>query len=882
MSRFHVLAPTAIFAALFGVAAPLSAKTPCNKPVVFQIRDKADLIPGVKADGQVGDYKICNNKVSFIVEGLRNSDGYQPNGGMLVDAQPTQGQQNDTYGEIIPLFNVGGNQIFKFRTFRPTKITPSQRGQTAVLTVEGEDALFPILEGLLRVPTASHGLKITYEYALALGSGDLVATVRVTPSKNTSVVLGMGYMMGDGLERFAPGLGYDLSSINNRNLPYFGATSPGFSVLWAVKGMPYKVIFARGGPYLFGQYGRLPAAPDKPAVYEFHTLVGQGDIETLRHQAQVIATGKPQKEKLVRLTVKLAGPAAPKLKGRQGSVSVHLLGPKGKAGAGEAANESEANKMLFAPLPPGEGSAPPPDLTFISSARTDAKGVAVFNVPAGQYTLMAGEPGLGAYANKKAAVDGKKPVTVTLNRPASGLLAVEVSQKGAGAIPALLLIKPLFVLKDLPGYVGQKTLHRGYSRMVFQGPKPQAMALLPGEYEVSVSRGFDYGLFSQKIKVEAGKEATLKAVLKKQVDTTGWHSGDFHLHAMPSPDSDDALLDKVLALAAYGVDVAVATDHNVITDYAPAVKEAGLSGHLASIIGMELTTFTFGHFNTFPLKIEEEKANNGFDLMDYHNKSVPQLFDFMKKQSGPEVLFQLNHPRAPSVGGFFNASGYSREVGKATNTVNFPPDFNFDVIEAFNGKRVLQLAETLPDLYSFLDRGKRVWATGNSDSHHSDGFEPGYPRNYVFTGLKSVQEITPAFYTAQVRAGKMMVSGGHFISATSGGKGMGELVPAPGGKAELAVKVQAADWVSADDLMVIVGGKPVQTISLAGKKGLVRFDEKIPLTLEKDTYVMIRVDGKEKMPPLYPDATPTSFTNPIFFDVDGNGKFDAPLGGSWP
>ncbi|MEO1935038.1 MAG: hypothetical protein ABGX04_09675, partial [Myxococcales bacterium] len=52
----------------------------------------------------------------------------------------------------------------------------------------------------------------------------------------------------------------------------------------------------------------------------------------------------------------------------------------------------------------------------------------------------------------------------------------------------------------------------------------------------------------------------------------------------------------------------------------------------------------------------------------------------------------------------------------------------------------------------------------------------------------------------------------------------------------------------------------------------------LPLAFERDAFVTVEVEGKPEG--LYrdalPDYTPFAFTNPIFVDVDGNGRFDAP------
>ncbi|MEZ4460179.1 MAG: hypothetical protein R3E66_10695 [bacterium] len=59
----------------------------------------------------------------------------------------------------------------------------------------------------------------------------------------------------------------------------------------------------------------------------------------------------------------------------------------------------------------------------------------------------------------------------------------------------------------------------------------------PGKYTVVVSRGPEYDLFEAPIDLRAGKIERVQAVLKRSVDTTGYLSGDFHIHAAGSIDS---------------------------------------------------------------------------------------------------------------------------------------------------------------------------------------------------------------------------------------------------------------------------------------------------------------------------------------------------------
>ena len=91
---------------------------------------------------------------------------------------------------------------------------------------------------------------------------------------------------------------------------------------------------------------------------------------------------------------------------------------------------------------------------------------------------------------------------------------------------------------------------------------------------------------------------------------------------------------------------------------------------------------------------------------------------------------QLNHPRAGNIG-YFHTSKFDSATMKSPDS-DFTLDF--DAIEVFNGKRVVEAEEVLRDWFNLLNAGYTLTATGNSDSHKLVSEEAGYPRNFVFLG----------------------------------------------------------------------------------------------------------------------------------------------------
>lgn len=246
----------------------------------------------------------------------------------------------------------------------------------------------------------------------------------------------------------------------------------------------------------------------------------------------------------------------------------------------------------------------------------------------------------------------------------------------------------------------------------------------PGKYTVYFSRGTEYELDSQEIEIKPGSVATISATLKRSIKPTGYMSGDFHMHALGSIDSGLDYNTRVVSIAAEGVDLVVATDHNYISDYEPYILGNQLSPWLKSVIGLELTTFEGGHFNGFPLKRDISSMNRG--SMQWQERPPQELFDTLREAGkyGPEkTIVQVNHPRDSLLGYFsqHNVDGFTSRADLkfkstapgtdtliATVTAPSGPGFikpcednpkkpcstfswDFDVIEVFNGKRLEML-----------------------------------------------------------------------------------------------------------------------------------------------------------------------------------------------
>jgi hypothetical protein len=201
------------------------------------------------------------------------------------------------------------------------------------------------------------------------------------------------------------------------------------------------------------------------------------------------------------------------------------------------------------------------------------------------------------------------------------------------------------------------------------------------------------------------------------------------------------------------------------------------------------------------------------------------------------------------------------------------------VLNGYQDTNRKSIDRVLEDWFALLDRGHLVTATGNSDTHHLTFNLGGYPRNYVQVGGDTpLDKLDPVAVAAAVKAGHSYFTTGPIVDATIDGHGLGDTVTVKGGHVTLDLTVRAASWVSTNDIQIIgAGGQILARVPCAPNDRVVRFSGKILLELPKDGYVIVRVDGDKPEAPNVGDTRsfpvyPLAITNPIWVDVDGDGK----------
>jgi hypothetical protein len=484
-----------------------------------------------------------------------------------------------------------------------------------------------------------------------------------------------------------------------------------------------------------------------------------------------------------------------------------------------------------------------------------------------------------------AAVRSAAENAITLPAPLLGTVTARISDPKGNFVPGKVTFigleptsspyfQPVNPLKSGRSW-------EGFKNSCFPGEQGVEAKLPVGTYMVYASRGPEYDYDQKIVEILAQDNKALEFMIAKTVDTSGLISVDPHLHTQKS-DGNMLTPQRLRSCIAEGLDVAVSSEHNYIEDFHTVLSEEDLDRYLAVIYGNEITVSGMIHYNSYPLKFRPEEEDNG--AIDPVAPNVTPLFE-RSRAKDPDALIQVNHPRSGTIG-YFNQYKLDPEAA-AFALEGF--DLAFDVLEIVNGPYYHSSnAESIRDWFHLLNRGYYFPLVGSSDSHGIDRSEPGYSRTYVlYEGEKGPGLDQAALFSA-MKKGRSFASNGPIVAVhVNNSYTFGDTCTDTDGQTSVKVRVQRAPWIHLNEVRLIINGKRRMGYPIQGEKAESRdltFTLDVPL--EKDASLVVEVMGKSGLYPVM--QRPTSglvesailayaLTNPIFIDVDGNGRFDPPL-----
>jgi len=794
----------------------------------------ADLpvVPSGLVTWKDGDFVLANDRVALVIEDVGDSDLYDPWGGRPVGlARVADGHliEPANFGELFLL--TGRSSIV---TDSVSVINDGSDGKPAIIRARGKLHPIPFFESVIAALYSDQFLDIdaAIDYELAPGSEKVDIRMRYASPRTADKLVPStlhAFMYTDRMPVFQPGAGFDKQINGAPHIDFVDDQATSWSYTPG-DGTFDSSLSVSGFLGAFTTGYNLPACGTTDRIHASIVIGGPGldGIEA----AVARETGVAQRT--ITGTVTRGGVPA-------GGVRVHA----------------------------SDGT------TYLTRATTAADGTFTLHVPA------AANVHLDAY--KRGDVVGSMDVgagaTATIDLPATGSIHVVATENGS-AVPVRVQVMPAAgqTVPSVPGNFGEEGIASGRLHVEYAVTGDVTLPAPPGSWEVIVSRGYEYELVRKTVTVVANQTVEVAAPLDHDVDTTGIQCGDFHVHTWRSNDSGDRALQKVAQAVADGVEMPVRSDHEWISDFSQEIATLGVQAFAFPIGSIELTSFeVWGHMGVFPLQGDPTQVNNGAPKWQtfptaaapdtkFETLSPVKVFDTVRARPEAPIVI-INHPHSGV--NYFPYVGYDPATGTATGTDDW--DTKFTLVEVFNNSSWSDNRNgTVADWFGMLKAGRKVFATGSSDSHGIVGSPVGYPRTCIQLGTDDPRQLTANLVRDQLAAGHATVSGGIYVTARLGTAGPGDTTTGAGVQQMVDVTVQAPTWIDVSSIDVVVDGTTVDTIPVMPgdadpQNPAIRWKGQVPVMVRSTGgFIVIAASGTQPLEPVHPGEKPFGVTNPIF------------------
>ncbi len=744
--------------------------------------------------GKAGDWYLFNERLGVVISGSPRGDGFAVSAGNIVDAAPGGGR--DLLREIFTYFN---DEFPRQANYHEVSAATDSVMSRRTLIARGHDSTEPDL---------------AVETLYRLDSGADYLEIRTTLTQGGTDTL-VGFALGDAIQWgaarvFAPGFGSDLAG-TRPEVPYLLGSGDSTAYGWVGEGAtldgPHGVFWS--DPIV----ATVDLYPGQPVSYTRRLYIARGS----------------------------AGDAGARIERDRGRL------PGRVDVAVRAAGGLLISDAVVTLLRDGEP---------VTRAETGQSGSASVLVVKGEYEVVVSHPSHGRRMGPEVRVasGSEQALKVELPRPTTVRLSATTrsgQQTAARWVFRALGETPVPELERIEGLVAM-------GNSVYSAEDTLTLALAPGDYEVTATRGPGYAARTFPAALQAGQTTDFHAVLDPLWPMSGWVSMDLHVHGRRSPDSMVPPGDRLVSLAAEGIDWFASLDHGWRSDY-ESVPRPRLARSLRSLTGEEIT-LPGVHLGVFPVPPGE-----GVPTADVTPERLGVFLDALRAEN-PDALIQLNHPRSGR-DGYFDHMSFSAE----TLTGEAGLRLDFDLIEVLNGKRPGGFDAAWADWLGLVASGRAPVAVGNSDCHSLIGGEVGYPRNLVEVGDEPV---TPEALLRALRKGRVQVTNGPFIEFELEGHGPGDLLTRSQGTLQGSLRVSAPPWVDVGSVRIIVNGEVDSVFPVPGTTDPVRFDEPVQVSVLGSTSVIVLVegnrgvaDGGSGVKGGFSAVRRIAFTNPIWVDV---------------
>ncbi|MCH1439328.1 MAG: CehA/McbA family metallohydrolase [Rubripirellula sp.] len=518
--------------------------------------------------------------------------------------------------------------------------------------------------------------------------------------------------------------------------------------------------------------------------------------------------------------------------------------------------------------------------------RSAADGKSVVHLPPGQYRVRGEAIGhLPVEADIKVTSESSEfalklgaatTVQVTVVSEDGQPIPCKASFYGAKDEDGNMTPDPVFGIESQSGAVGN---------CVYCADGQFVRSLPPGTYDLLLSRGPEYDAVFEKIQIAQGQQRTVRATLKRVVDTTGWVSAELHSHSSPSGDNTSDQLGRVENLVCEQIDFAPCTEHQRIESYDDQLEKLGAQAFMATCTGMELTgsPLPLNHQNAFPLKWKPYSQDGGGPKTS--SNPVTQIARLAMWDDNSDKLVQTNHPNVRQLVEDRDLDG--NPDGGFAKMLDFmdvmevhPPENIFMTSEEVKAMKRPGTQRILPWM-ELLKSGRRIPGVVNTDAHYNWNGS-GWLRNWVRSSTDEPAKIRTAEMVDRLEKGQVIMSTGPFMTVQLHHPGLeapaaiGDSVTVDGAGAKVAIKVQCANWMDVNRVEVFVNGEMQPELSRTRKthpqdfgNGVVKFDQHLGVTLPVESFVIVAAIGERMelgrvMGKRYGRRPPVVVSNPIF------------------
>lgn len=801
--------------------------------------DEAALWGGISAEGQLGDIKLYNSQVRFLLQGDRDSGFYiQPGGIIDADIVRPAGQPGrDLVDEWQGMFGLG-------RLQNPEQIEVLDDGSSsgrAVVRVRGGELPMALVIGALDTPDAVPDLGLTLVTTYTLEADSPLLEVETVLTAGDDAVLTVSDLLIGSLDASWPwrsGAGFSEDGSTTPALTGFlGKRNEGAVALLAPEGGTLRLDSSSA---LLGALGRMAIGSSESAT------LAEGDTLTWRRYYGVGAD-------LAQLTDAWLT--------RGGAATQEVAGvveaPDGPV-AGARVNVLVDGEPFTVAITGEDGtfSALAPAGAEVSWW-ADGRGPGLFlDTPAGAapYSPYAAAP--AREAALASLRDGALPIPLSVGRgiapaesPLSLLEPATLTVTAADGGPFELRL-----LAASPADPDDERLFpdrpHGRAALAWTADGEVQVQVEPGEYNLLVWRGVRHELHSQIVTLTAGEPTALAVELPVAYTPTGWIAADPHSHAAPSGDGSLPMEDRLKVAAAVGVQLHFGTDHDHIADYRPLLEPLGLTPLLASVVADEISPVPRGHVNAYPLESAADAPSGGAWLWwDSPGLTTEEQFALLRERH-PGASLQLNHPLDNGV-----ADHAQWSVGRIGRAERWTEDF--DAVEVLNDG---QTGEYFTFWLDTLNRGLLSTPVGVSDSHGHLSGGPGLNLTWL------AMDADPARYTDEALREAMssrasVAALGPFLQTSLR---PGALITEP---TTVTVEALTPSWITVDTLTLLRNGEVFSAVP--GTEATFTLDG------EEDATFVVVATGREPMQPLT-GHTPWAATSAWLYDADGDG-WEPPL-----